>query len=270
MRAEAPAGAPILYSRPLHGAAVPAMNPDELAKPLTDREVAELDRLLATIPDERDPLDVAMLDGFLAGVLLAPDVVLPSAWLPYAFAADGGEVGWQDAGTATRTTGLVMRRYNELAAYLAAREAFDPIVFELADDAGEPVSGRSGIVALAPWAAGFARALDTIPSLGAYFAADDDFADVLGGVLRHLPLDPDDTSAESAAFLLERRRIDREIPLADLDDAIDELVACVLDAVQMSRPNQPVTRAAPKVGRNDPCPCGSGKKYKACHGRGGN
>ncbi len=28
-----------------------------------------------------------------------------------------------------------------------------------------------------------------------------------------------------------------------------------------------ITRAAPKVGRNDPCPCGSGKKYKACHGR---
>ncbi|WP_410731338.1 SEC-C metal-binding domain-containing protein, partial [Citrobacter portucalensis] len=22
-----------------------------------------------------------------------------------------------------------------------------------------------------------------------------------------------------------------------------------------------------KVGRNDPCPCGSGKKYKQCHGR---
>jgi preprotein translocase subunit SecA len=26
-------------------------------------------------------------------------------------------------------------------------------------------------------------------------------------------------------------------------------------------------RAEPKVGRNDPCPCGSGKKYKHCHGR---
>ena len=25
-------------------------------------------------------------------------------------------------------------------------------------------------------------------------------------------------------------------------------------------------REAPKVGRNDPCPCGSGKKYKKCHG----
>ena len=27
-------------------------------------------------------------------------------------------------------------------------------------------------------------------------------------------------------------------------------------------------KAAPKVGRNDPCPCGSGKKFKNCHGRG--
>ncbi|MBI2535773.1 MAG: SEC-C domain-containing protein [Gemmatimonadetes bacterium] len=32
------------------------------------------------------------------------------------------------------------------------------------------------------------------------------------------------------------------------------------------RPAQ--ARALPKVGRNDPCPCGSGKKYKKCHGAG--
>jgi tetratricopeptide (TPR) repeat protein len=30
---------------------------------------------------------------------------------------------------------------------------------------------------------------------------------------------------------------------------------------------EPVRRETPKVGRNDPCPCGSGKKYKFCHGR---
>jgi preprotein translocase subunit SecA len=29
----------------------------------------------------------------------------------------------------------------------------------------------------------------------------------------------------------------------------------------------PFVRASAKVGRNDPCPCGSGKKYKQCHGR---
>ena len=29
----------------------------------------------------------------------------------------------------------------------------------------------------------------------------------------------------------------------------------------------PITRDGPKVGRNDPCPCGSGKKFKHCHGQ---
>ncbi|MGH8117229.1 MAG: SEC-C metal-binding domain-containing protein, partial [Rhodanobacteraceae bacterium] len=28
----------------------------------------------------------------------------------------------------------------------------------------------------------------------------------------------------------------------------------------------PMVRSGPKIGRNDPCPCGSGKKYKHCHG----
>ena len=32
---------------------------------------------------------------------------------------------------------------------------------------------------------------------------------------------------------------------------------------------RPFVREIPKVGRNDPCPCGSGKKYKHCHGKGG-
>jgi preprotein translocase subunit SecA len=30
---------------------------------------------------------------------------------------------------------------------------------------------------------------------------------------------------------------------------------------------RPITNAMPRVGRNDPCPCGSGKKYKQCHGK---
>ena len=33
------------------------------------------------------------------------------------------------------------------------------------------------------------------------------------------------------------------------------------------KPVQPFVRASNKVGRNDPCPCGSGLKYKQCHGK---
>ena len=39
---------------------------------------------------------------------------------------------------------------------------------------------------------------------------------------------------------------------------IDENIA------EASESNQPIERANPKVGRNDPCPCGSGKKFKKC------
>ena len=35
---------------------------------------------------------------------------------------------------------------------------------------------------------------------------------------------------------------------------------------QASNSSQPIVRTQAKVGRNDPCPCGSGKKYKHCHG----
>ncbi len=44
----------------------------------------------------------------------------------------------------------------------------------------------------------------------------------------------------------------------------DEALAATDDKPQQQ---QPVHRASEKVGRNDPCPCGSGKKYKHCHGR---
>jgi preprotein translocase subunit SecA len=35
---------------------------------------------------------------------------------------------------------------------------------------------------------------------------------------------------------------------------------------EMSKPKLEPVRVGPKTGRNEPCPCGSGKKYKACHG----
>lgn len=40
------------------------------------------------------------------------------------------------------------------------------------------------------------------------------------------------------------------------------------DPAQRPEPTpQTFTRDQPKVGRNEPCPCGSGKKYKQCHGK---
>jgi len=45
----------------------------------------------------------------------------------------------------------------------------------------------------------------------------------------------------------------------------DPVAAAVAEDV--GKVNEPFKRPGRKVGRNEPCPCGSGKKYKQCHGR---
>jgi preprotein translocase subunit SecA len=47
----------------------------------------------------------------------------------------------------------------------------------------------------------------------------------------------------------------------------DEALAKANEADDSTTKVQPFTRPGQKIGRNDPCPCGSGKKYKHCHGR---
>jgi uncharacterized protein YecA (UPF0149 family) len=46
--------------------------------------------------------------------------------------------------------------------------------------------------------------------------------------------------------------------------------ACVAELYELTLPLRykvdAVRRASPKVGRNEPCPCGSGRKFKHCHG----
>ncbi|MDP2829527.1 MAG: preprotein translocase subunit SecA [Sulfuricellaceae bacterium] len=47
----------------------------------------------------------------------------------------------------------------------------------------------------------------------------------------------------------------------------DEALGHTTETEQETAQQEPFMRASQKVGRNDPCPCGSGKKYKQCHGK---
>mgnify|MGYP006271752775 CR=1 FL=1 len=238
-------------------------------RPLTDAEVAELDELLQSLPQDSTALDVAMLDGFMAALLLAPEPMPMATWLPWVFDAEGREAAIpKDPQTAPRTLELIQRRHNELAAYIAAREAFEPIIFEPEDDEGRPLSGKDAIAALEPWAAGFAAALDAFPGLLDRLQADDTMLAAHTGILRHLPPQIDDDDPDRDAMLREYRQLERDYPVADLDEATDLLVESVLTIADATQPRRPFERKLPKVGRNDPCPCGSGRKYKQCHGAG--
>ena len=247
---------------------------------LNDAEFAELDELLASTPEPLQPVDVVMLDGFLCGMIVQPVLRQPQEWLHHVFDFDGNALPADvDAAWLERTTSLVVRRYNALNRALVEDGWFNPLILEPDDEAdgdaeaeptaeadgdaegGEPEAANPVSQALLPWAAGFLHANLTHPELTEM--ADDAVAISLARIYRHLPAETDDEREVVAT-------LDREAPLASLDDAIEELVAAVADLDELTRDARyqvdTVRRDTPKAGRNDPCPCGSGKKYKVCHG----
>jgi preprotein translocase subunit SecA len=68
---------------------------------------------------------------------------------------------------------------------------------------------------------------------------------------------------EDVEALEEQRR--RAAALEQIE--VHESASALEEDAPQATENEPVVRRGPKVGRNDPCPCGSGRKYKQCHGK---
>ena len=92
----------------------------------------------------------------------------------------------------------------------------------------------------------------------------------------HIQVAPPQESEAAAAQKVEVKQAAPERPTDmsryktrkdDIEDQREAQRAAAAGAGQASQPKAEPVRAEPKIGRNDPCPCGSGKKFKNCHGR---
>jgi uncharacterized protein len=233
---------------------------------LTDAEFDELDELLRAAPAPHEPLDLLMLDGYLVGVLVQPRVVSVEEWLPPVFDVEGRPLGAEtDAGWRVRCRDLIERRLLSLNAAISEEGWFDPLVVDT--DREPPVSEYDAVQApasraLLSWVAGFHWAQECFAELSKL--DDGAIALALARIYRHLPAETDE-DRETVAVL------DRERPLATVDDGVEDLVLAAVDLWNLTHRKRfrvdTIRRSGPKVGRNDPCPCGSGKKFKQCHGQ---
>lgn len=233
---------------------------------LTDAELDELADLLDSVPEPLEPLDVPMLDGYLAGVLVQPRVVPVDEWMPPVFDFDRRALPQNtDSAWLARISSLIARRRDALNAGISEDGFFDPVVIDV--DQLPPASEYDPIQApvsraLMPWAAGFHWAEQCLGGLDDL--RDDAVGAALARIYRHLPPQDDDDRAVIAT-------LDRELPLADLDAGLYDLVSATVELWDLTAKARfavaTVRRDAPKLGRNDPCHCGSGKKFKSCHGR---
>jgi uncharacterized protein len=284
--------------------AIPTSNAAR-ARDLTEEELGELDDLLFQTPKPLYPLEVISLDGYLCGVIVQPVLVEPAAWLPYVFDLHGLPLPEQaDPEWLRQITALIMRRYVALNRAICEDGWFDPIVGDFDEEdpdnsesiseptvkeideqtaaeqaisargeadttshaaEGDPAQHLSPVsLHLLPWVEGFALAIKLFPDLAEMH--DDAVMSSLARLYRHLPAETDQ-EREIVATL------DRECPLPTLDDAVEELIVTVADLQDLTREHRfkvdTVKRKDVKVGRNDPCPCGSGRKFKRCHGLAG-
>ena len=78
-----------------------------------------------------------------------------------------------------------------------------------------------------------------------------------------LPVEDSEEVREAPAQVEETPRSKMKETKEDITEAGQEPID-----TRAQENHQPVVNEQPKIGRNDPCPCGSGKKYKNCHGKG--
>ena len=61
--------------------------------PSVSRRLELLEKHLAQLPDDGEPMLVSELDGFLTGILVCPDLIMPSEWLPLVWGGEGEASG---------------------------------------------------------------------------------------------------------------------------------------------------------------------------------
>ena len=81
-------------------------------------------------------------------------------------------------------------------------------------------------------------------------------------IISHVQVQEDDRTAE-----MERQRREEMARRMQFEHAQAQGVEAEATEQEEPEAHQPFVREGRKVGRNDPCPCGSGKKYKQCHGK---
>ncbi len=228
----------------------------------TGEQIELLSDLLERAMPERDAMSVVELDGYVAGLIVCPESIPASDWLPQVW---GGNSASGDAGEAARAVEAVMDHYRRVARDLNR----DPQAYR-------PLFGfdpQDGVLLWEPWIHGFQRAMRLRPDAWARIqdSGDEEAAASVHMILAMHEIDQGLSDLEEEAvdeidrtasdlipafvhalnFRNRSRRFDEEMGMGGADGSFD-----------------PGARLFPgrRAGRDEPCPCGSGRTYERCCG----
>ncbi|KAB0550496.1 UPF0149 family protein [Pseudomonas argentinensis] len=211
---------------------------------MDNKGLEKLDQLLLKYGNDDSILSASELDGYFAAIVSGPRRIDPGLWYPPIWAEQLPK--WASDKEGEHFTTLAVELMSE-AAYMLDEEPDDYQAIFLADS-----NGKGEKLIVSQWCAGYLRG-----------------AQVAGWIEAELP---EALQASLATIRLHGEEEGMDALNAMSDEAYDASVATVEPAAvalyqywqQHLEPVLPARREEAKVGRNDPCSCGSGKKYKQC------
>jgi len=227
----------------------------DLFTPLSEEEMDRLDRfLLERIDEEADDegkdegmLDISELDGFFTAIVSGPRLVPLSQWLPAVWG--DFEPVWENEKDFEQIFSLMMRHMNGISTTLSEQpKAFEPIFME------REVKGKTYTI-VDEWCEGYMRGVALMADL--WDEEGPEIEELLMPIL----------AFTSATNWRAHELGDEEVPIIQLAVTVN---ARDIYAYWLARRDEfgPGTgfnpRTVIKTGRNDPCFCGSGRKYKKC------
>lgn len=226
---------------------------------MSDEEFEKLEEMLTSDIVPEDCMNLEMLDGFLAGVLLSPQPIPVERWLPAVWSAHEEGMSFGSGKGVQKAIRLVLSYYNEMATTLGLDDddesCWEPFCFAITDVDTIKLGDE--------WVEGFTQGLDAWRKdwrEGLPEDAVEAVRETLNTVLAPWTEDGADAVDDDTRLGW----------LAAMGEAANDIFSHWRD-MDLPAP-QPLPVDAPPgpstagPGRNDPCPCGSGKKFKKCCG----
>lgn len=222
---------------------------------ISSPRLRRLDSALAYLAEERDVMTLSRLDGFLAGLIITPMQIPSTEWMPLVWNLNGGNEPFASVEEAEWYASLVLDHHAAILRSLnKGRGHYKPFL---------EIDRQHNEIEWELWIDGFRMVLNLQPDAWAEIldGEDAEIAKVLSALVRLVEVAHDMSD-------LDRAVIDK------LTESAPELIPAAIDDLYAWRtttyPDETVTiddiPPPAKIGRNDPCPCGSGKKYKKCCG----
>jgi len=217
----------------------------EPEKPENDDVLATLDFYLMRYGHDDSILDVSELDGFFAALGCAPDTIMPSRWMPAIWGDTEQAPEWQDKQEIDDFTRAAFALYNQVMQDMNNGD-YEALFLE------REAKGRTHTI-VDEWCEGFLRGFKL---WGPLTAADAAMTDECIQSIRLFATDAGFTQLDNMSEdeVVARQQL--------IEPAVHRLFQYFFRQREQAR--TPHVREDRKVDRNDPCPCGSGKKFKRC------